>query len=516
MEEKEKKKVIKPVISRSNVMNEDVLEHGKVPPQAVDLEEAVLGAMMLEKDAVTAVIDILTPEVFYKETHRHIYAAIYRLFEKSEPIDILTVTHELKSSGELDLVGGPYYITMLTSRIASAANVEYHARIIQQKFIQRELIKISSEIIKDAYEDTTDVFDLLDKAEQNLFNVSETNLRRYYQDMPSLINQAIKDIESARNAETHFRGVPSGYTELDRITSGWQKSDLIILAARPSMGKTAFALSIAKNIAVDHDMPVAVFSLEMSAIQLVTRLISAETEIPAGKLKQGELADYEWQQLNSKINNLVDAGIFIDDTPALTIFELRAKCRRLKQQHDIQMVFIDYLQLMSGGNESRGNREQEISKISRSLKALAKELDIPILALSQLSRNVENRPGQSKRPILSDLRESGAIEQDADLVMFIYRPEYYKLDVFEDNTPTDGLAEIIIAKHRNGAVGDVRLKFIKHLAKFEDYDVGREGSNYTPEDISAGMVTRPSKMNDIDEFEDETQPDNTNFEGEPF
>ncbi len=516
MEEAEKKRIKKPVTSKSNLLNEALLEHGKVPPQALDLEEAVLGAMMLEKDAVTAVIDILTPAVFYKDAHQKIFSAIHRLFEKSEPIDILSVTQELKSVGELDMIGGPYYITMLTSRIASAANVEYHARIIQQKFIQRELIRISSDIIRDAYEDTTDVFNLLDKAEQNLFSVSETNLRRNYEDMPSLIKQAIEDIESARNADNHFRGVPSGYTELDRITSGWQRSDLIILAARPSMGKTAFALSIAKNIAVDHDMPVAVFSLEMSAVQLVTRLISAETEIPAGKLKQGELADHEWQQLNSKINNLVDAKIFIDDTPALSIFELRAKCRRLKQQHDIQMVFIDYLQLMSGGTESKGNREQEISKISRSLKALAKELDIPILALSQLSRNVENRPGQSKRPILSDLRESGAIEQDADLVMFIYRPEYYKIDEFEDNTPTDGLAEIIIAKHRNGAVGDVRLKFIKHLAKFEDYISNPLLDGYTGSDVSAGLVTRPSKLNDIDDFNDDHSGNATNFEGEPF
>ncbi len=514
MEEKANKKVKKAVTSKSNLLNEALLEHGKVPPQAVDLEEAVLGAMMLEKDAVTAVIDILTPAVFYKEAHQKIFSAIHRLFEKSEPIDILTVTQELKSAGELDMIGGPYYITMLTSRIASAANVEYHARIIQQKYIQRELIKISSDIIRDAYEDTTDVFNLLDKAEQNLFSVSETNLRRNYEDMPSLVKQAIEDIESARNADTHFRGVPSGYTELDRITSGWQKSDLIILAARPSMGKTAFALSIARNIAVDHDMPVAVFSLEMSAVQLVTRLISAETEIPAGKLKQGELADHEWHQLNSKINNLVDAKIFIDDTPALSIFELRAKCRRLKQQHDIQMVFIDYLQLMSGSDDNRGNREQEISKISRSLKALAKELDIPVLALSQLSRNVENRPGQAKRPILSDLRESGAIEQDADLVMFIYRPEYYKLDTFEDETPTEGLAEIIIAKHRNGAVGDVRLKFVKHLAKFEDYFPNPIGDNYTPADVNAGLVTRPSKMNDFDDFSDGIQ--NPGTDDNPF
>jgi len=502
MEEQVKKQAKKSNSQINSPVSQSVMEHGKVPPQAVDLEEAVLGAMMLEQDAVTAVIDILKPQVFYKEAHQRIFKAIYNLFSKSEPVDILTVTNELKSNGELDIVGGPYYITMLTSRIASAANVEYHARIIIQKHIQRELIKISSETIKEAFEDTTDVFNLLDKAEQNLFNISENSLRRNYEDMPSLVRQAIEDIESARRNETTFRGVPSGYTELDRITSGWQKSDLIILAARPSMGKTAFALSIARNIAVDFNMPVAVFSLEMSAVQLVTRLISSESEIPAEKLKTGNLAEHEWHQLNSKVNNLVEANIFIDDTPALSIFELRAKCRRLKQQHDIQMVFIDYLQLMTLGGNSKGNREQEISQISRSLKALAKELDIPVFALSQLSRQVETRPGQAKRPILSDLRESGAIEQDADLVLFIYRPEYYKIETFDDNTPTDGIAEIIIAKHRNGATGDVRLRFVRQFAKFEDLNNNQMfDSQFAADNVSAGIVTRPSKMNDDMDFD---------------
>ncbi|RLD88127.1 MAG: replicative DNA helicase, partial [Bacteroidetes bacterium] len=398
--------------------------------------------------------------------------------------------------------GGPYYITSLTSRIASAANIEFHARILLQKHIQRELITISTEIINDAYEDTTDVFNLLDKAEQNLFAVSETNLRRNFEDMPSLIQQAIKDIESAKDSENKLRGVPSGFTALDRITSGWQKSDLIILAARPSMGKTALALTMARNVAVDFNQPIAFFSLEMSSVQLVTRLISSETELKSDKLKRGDLAGHEWQQLNDKIANLVDAKIFIDDTPALTIFELRAKCRRLKQQHNIQMVFVDYLQLMSGGGDNKGNREQEISQISRSLKALAKELDVPVLALSQLSRAVENRPGQTKRPILSDLRESGAIEQDADLVLFIYRPEYYKLDEFEDGSSTHRMAEVIIAKHRNGPTGDVKLRFIDTYAKFEDTD---RGSDYSLSDVNAGIKTLPSKLNDM-----------TDTEGEPF
>ncbi|MEE4260148.1 MAG: replicative DNA helicase [Bacteroidales bacterium] len=482
----------------SNITSQ-LIEHGKVPPQAVDLEEAVLGAMMLEKDAVSAVIDILSPKVFYLDKHQRIFKAIQSLFTKSEPVDILTVTNELKSMGELEIVGGPYYITSLTSRIASAANVEYHARIILQKHIQRDLITISTEIINDAYEDTTDVFNLLDKAEQNLFAVSETNLRRNFEDMPSLVKQAIEDIENAKNSDSHLRGVPSGFVDLDRKTSGWQNSDLIILAARPSMGKTALALSMARNVAVEFNKPIVFFSLEMSAVQLVTRLISSETELRADKLKRGDLAGHEWQQLNDKISNLVDAKIFIDDTPALTIFELRAKCRRLKQQHDIQMVFIDYLQLMSGGSDNKGNREQEISQISRSLKALAKELDVPVLALSQLSRAVENRPGQTKRPILSDLRESGAIEQDADLVLFIYRPEYYKLDEFEDGTSTHRVAEVIIAKHRNGPTGEVKLKFIDTFAKFEDHE---SGSNYSISDVSAGIKTLPSKMNDLTDTED--------------
>ncbi len=481
----------------TDLSNQQLAEHGKVQPQATDLEEAVLGAMMLEKDAVSAVIDILSPDVFYKDNHKRIMAAIASLFAKSEPVDILTVTNELKSTGELEMIGGPYYITMLTSRIASTANVEYHARIILQKHIQRELIRISSEIIKDAFEDTTDVFDLLDKAERNLFAVSESNLRRNFEDMPSLVKQAIQDIESAKDADEHMRGVPSGYVDIDRITSGWQKSDLIILAARPSMGKTAFALNMARNMAVDFNKPIAFFSLEMSSVQLVTRLISSESELKSDKLKRGDLAGYEWQQLTDKVSNLVDAKMFIDDTPALSIFELRAKCRRLKQQHDIQMVFIDYLQLMSGGADNKGNREQEISQISRSLKALAKELDIPVLALSQLSRAVETRPGQAKRPILSDLRESGAIEQDADIVLFIYRAEYYKIDEFEDGSPTQGVSEIIIAKHRNGAVGDVKLRFIADFARFEDYSDGGEG--FSVDDVSAGIKNFPSKMNSMDD-----------------
>ncbi len=490
--------------SQSDI-NKNFFEHGKIPPQAVDLEEAVLGAIMLEKDALTAVIDILQPEVFYKEAHKTIYSAIFALFGRSEPVDILTVTNELKSRGELELVGGPYYITQLTNRIASAANVEYHARIISQKFIQRELIRISSEIIKDAYEDTTDVFDLLDKAEQSLFAVSESNLRRNYDDMQSLVKDAISEIEAARDQDSHLRGIPSGFADLDRLTNGWQKSDLVILAARPGMGKTAFVLSMARNGAVDFGKAVAIFSLEMSSVQLVTRLISSETQLPADKLKKGNLESYEWEQLHAKINTLTDAKLFIDDTPALSVFELRAKCRRLKAQHDIDMVVIDYLQLMSGGTDNKGNREQEISQISRSLKALAKELDIPVIALSQLSRAVETRGG-SKKPLLSDLRESGAIEQDADMVIFIYRPEYYKIDVDEEGNSTAGIAEICVAKHRNGALKDVPLRFIDQYARFTDLDTDDFSySGFNPSDDFDSQTTRtiPSKMNDMGDGDDD-------------
>ena len=486
---------------RKPLTNTALPEHSRIPPQAVDLEEAVLGAIMLEKDALTAVIDILRPELSYKDSHQTVFTAVMNLFKRSEPVDILTVTGELRKMGELEMIGGPYFLTQLTNRVASAANIEYHVRIIAQKYIQRELIHISSEIIRDAFEDTTDVFDLLDNAERKLFAVGENNLRRTYLDIQSLVKRAVEEIENAKNADGQLRGVGSGFTAIDRVTSGWQKSDLIILAARPSMGKTAFVLSMARNMAVDLRKPVAFFSLEMSAIQLVTRLIASEAEIPADKLRRGNLETTEWEQMNAKLQQLITAPLFIDDTPALSIFELRAKSRRLKAQHDIQMIVIDYLQLMSAGGDNKGNREQEISQISRSLKALAKELDIPVLALSQLSRAVETRGG-TKKPILSDLRESGAIEQDADLVLFIYRPEYYKLDQWDDGTSTEGQAEIIIAKHRNGATADVRLRFISHFARFadlDDFSIRVDEGLEPNENFNQNYITRSSRMNDADD-----------------
>lgn len=480
---------------------------GKVPPQARDLEEAVLGAMMLEKNAVSMAIDILKPESFYVQGHQQIFKAINNLFNRSQPVDILTVTEELRKLGELENVGGAFYVSELTNRVASAANVEYHARIISQKFIQRELIRISNEVIKDSFEDTTDVLELLDKAEQNIYNITDKNLRRNYNPLNKLVTDAIKKLETMKENELGLRGVPSGFTELDRVTSGWQNSDLIVVAARPGMGKTAFVLSMARNAAVDFKKPVAFFSLEMSDLQLTTRLLSAEAQLPAEKLRKGNLEPYEWEQLTSRIESLSEAPIFIDDTPALNIFELRAKCRRLKMQHDIQLIIIDYLQLMSGGGGERGgNREQEISNISRSLKSIAKELDVPVIALSQLSRAVETRGGE-KKPQLSDLRESGAIEQDADMVIFIWRPEYYKLDVDADGNSLKGIAEIIIAKHRNGALTNVPVRFIDHYAKFESLEgssfvsVSRASSGYTSNEEGSIQI-RKSRIGSEDTDEE--------------
>ncbi|MBC7449517.1 MAG: replicative DNA helicase [Hymenobacteraceae bacterium] len=446
---------------------------GKLPPQALELETAVLGALMLEKDALTTVSDILKPGSFYKEAHKLIYTAIQDLFDDSEPIDMLTVMTRLRQKGELELVGGPAYLHGLTSKVTSAANIEFHARIVTENAIKRELISMASQILTAAYEDTTDVFDLLDQTEKILYEVSESNIRSNYEDMQSLLGKAIKELEAKKDQKDGLTGVPSGMAALDAVTSGWQRSDLVIIAARPAMGKTAFVLSALRNAAVDHGKPVAIFSLEMSNIQLVNRLISAEAELESEKIKKGNLAEHEWAQLNHKIARLSEAPIYIDDTPGLSIRELRTKCRRLKQRAKIQLIIIDYLQLMSGNASEKGgfggNREQEIASISRALKGIAKELDVPVIALSQLSRKVEERPGD-KRPQLSDLRESGSIEQDADMVMFLYRPEYYKIETYEDGEPTKNVGEVIIAKHRNGSLDTVKLGFIGKFTKFCDLE----------------------------------------------
>jgi len=444
-------------------------DHGKIPPQALDLEAAVLGAIMLEKDAILSVLDILVPECFYVDAHQKIFTAAVDLSTREKPIDLLTVTEELRKRELLEQVGGATYISQLTSRVGSAAHLEYHARIIAQKYIQRELIRVSSEIQERSYDESVDVDDLLDFSERELLNIAEGNIKKETVKINKLIADALHQIEEAGKRTDSMSGTPSGFSMLDRMTSGWQRSDLVIIAARPSMGKTAFVLSMARNMAVEHKRPVAFFSLEMSALQLVNRLIVAETQLPSENIRNGRLANYQWEQLEYKIKDLEQAPVYIDDTPAISIFELRAKCRRLKQKHDIQAIIIDYLQLMTAGQSGMGSREQEVSTISRSLKSIAKELDIPILALSQLNRSVEMRSG-NKRPQLSDLRESGAIEQDADLVIFIHRPEYYGLDTDEEGNSLKGIAEIIVAKHRNGAVGDIQLKFTREFARFSNLE----------------------------------------------
>jgi len=451
---------------KSSVVN---INDGKLPPQAISLEEAVIGAMLIDEKGVDEVIEILIPEVFYKKSHQLIFESIERLFKNSEPIDLLTVSADLKKSKTLKNVGGEFYLIELSQKVSSSAHIEHHARIIQQKFIQRKLIQISNEVIQKAYDESTDVLDLLDQAESKLYDVTQGHLKKSSVSAEDLVREAKRKIEEIAKLKG-LSGVPSGFDKLDSITSGWQPSDLIIIASRPGMGKTALSLSMARNIAIEHKIPVAFFSLEMSAIQLITRLISAETGLKSDILRTGKLAPHEWQQLNNQITDLESAPLFIDDTPSLTIFELRAKARRLVSSNDIKVIIIDYLQLMHLGSSTKtGNREQEISIISRNLKALAKELNVPVIALSQLSRAVETRSG-TKRPILSDLRESGAIEQDADIVSFIYRPEYYGIDNWDDElqTPSQGQGELIIAKHRNGALGNVRLRFTAELGKFED------------------------------------------------
>jgi len=454
-------------------------ELGKIPPQAIDLEQAVLGAMMLEKNAVTDTIDILKKESFYDPKHQFIYGVIRELFGSSNPIDLLTVINQLKKNGELEASGGAAYVSQLTNRVASTAHVEFHARVISEKHIKRELIRMSSDVIHDAYDDTNDVFDVLNKAEGELFKIAENNMGKNVDIMQNVVRQAIEEIEKASQNKSGISGVPTGFIDLDKLTSGWQRSDMIVIAARPAMGKTAFVLSMARNTAVDHNMGVAFFSLEMSSVQLVKRLIASESRLSAEKLRKGDLAEHEFQQLHTRIAKLATAPLFIDDSPGISVFDLRAKCRRLKMQHNIDIVIIDYLQLMTaGGTKGNGNREQEISTISRSIKEIAKELNIPMVALSQLSRSVEQRGGD-KRPVLSDLRESGAIEQDADIVSFIYRPEYYGLLEDESGQSNQGVGEIIVAKHRNGALDSVRLRFIGEFARFENFNSFIDDSNFS-------------------------------------
>ncbi|MEF9923137.1 MAG: replicative DNA helicase [Muribaculaceae bacterium] len=460
-------------------------ELGKLQPQDKDLEEAVLGALMLEKDAYTVVCDILKPESFYEPQNQKIYEAIVALGASQRPIDMLTVSEQLRINGALEDVGGPLRISELTGRVASAAHVEFHARIIAQKYLARELIRFSSMIQSKAFDESNDVDDLLQEAEGKLFEISQRNVKKDVTQIDPVIGGALAQIEAASNRKSGLSGLETGYHDLDKLTSGWQNSDLIIIAARPAMGKTALVLSMAKNMAVNINTPIAVFSLEMSNLQLVNRLISNVCEIEGEKIKSGRLTDVEWAQLNSRLAHLYGAPLYIDDTPSLSIFELRTKARRLVREHNVKMIIIDYLQLMNASGMKFGSREQEVSMISRSLKQLAKELNIPIIALSQLNRGVENRT-DGKRPQLSDLRESGAIEQDADIVCFIHRPEYYTRSG-EDAEGHDirGLAEFIVAKHRSGSVDDVKMRFRAKFARFENWE----------DDYEVIQNTYESKMN---------------------
>lgn len=496
--------------ARSKKPDISTLVYGKVPPQAPELEEAVLGACMLEKDTFAQVLEIIQSEdCFYMDAHQKIYSAMRRLFDKGTPVDLLTITEELRRSSELEIVGGAYYLTRLTMSVLSSAHVEAHSRLIMEKFIQRELIRISGSVISEAYEDSTDVFDLLDKAESGLYEITDKHLRKNFKSLQDVLVRTMNEIDETRKKTEDVTGVPSKFKDLDALTGGWQKTDLIILAARPAVGKTAFTLNLAMNAAMNagKQFPVALFSLEMGAGQIVKRMLAAVTDVSMEAITRGKMAEHEFIQMSQRMGKLAQAKIFIDDQAALNIFELRAKARRLKQKHDIQMILIDYLQLMQASVDKGGNREQEISKISRDLKALAKELEVPIIALSQLSRAVETRK-ESKVPQLSDLRESGAIEQDADMVMFLYRPEYYGITNDGMGEMVEGETHIHIAKHRNGSTGTVKVQFIKEYQKFVDLEDNRfdsgggnfgggsgGGGGMTPKDNpQAGIRRDPSEF----------------------
>ena len=450
-------------------------ELGKLPPQAPDLEEAVLGALMIEKDAYGVVADLLRPESFYIDQNQVIFEAIRSLSIKEEPIDVLSVVEQLKRMGKLEQAGGVAHINELTRRTASAAHLLYHARIVAQKATSRDIISLACQMEEKGYDDTQDVDELLQFAEGGLFEITKRSQTREVTQIDPIIKEAFDRIERASKNEGNISGVPSGFTGLDKITSGWQNSDLIIIAARPAMGKTAFVLSMAKNIAVNYHTPVAMFSLEMSNVQLVNRLIMNVCEIEGDKVRNGHLSHEEWERMNSKINELLGAPLYVDDTPGLSVFELRSKARKLVNEKGVKLIIIDYLQLMNANGAYFGSREQEVSIISRTLKGMAKELDIPIIALSQLNRNVEKRDStnsiEGKKPQLSDLRESGSIEQDADMVCFIHRPAYYRIYT-DDKTGKDlrGLGQIIVAKHRNGATDEVWLRFLDKYAKFQNED----------------------------------------------
>ncbi len=443
------------------------LEMGNKPPQALDVEEAVLGAMLIEPSCVDQAMEELTASCFYDQKHRMIFEAMTSLVLDHTSIDIITVSNRLKEKGDLETIGGPVVLAGLSEKVGSAAHMEYYVKILKQKTIQRDLITASYDILKDAYDESVSVDDLIDKAQTKVYDAIQSNVRKEVQDIGSIINEAMGDIQEQQSSEG-LSGVPSGFVSIDRITNGWQRSDLIILAARPSVGKTAFALNLARNAAVDHHMPVAVFSLEMSSKQLVKRLMTSESGLSADKIKGSvKLEPHEWEQLEFKLRNLSKAPFYIDDTPGMQIMEFRTKAKNLVKNKGVRLIVVDYLQLMQGPPELKAMREQEVAAISRTLKATAKELNIPIIALSQLSRQAVTRAGSSGKPLLSDLRESGSIEQDADMVIFIHRPDYVGLsENLEDREKT----QIIIAKHRNGETRDIDMIFKSEQIRFMEMD----------------------------------------------
>jgi len=473
-------------------------EAGKLPPQAQELEDSVIGALMIEKEAYGTVADLLRPEVFYKDQNRMVFEAIRELASKDQPIDVMTVGEKMKTQGTLEKAGGLVYLADLSRRVASAAHLRYHAQIIAQKATARDLIAMAAQIEEKAYDETQDIDDLMQEAEAGIFEITQRSQKRDVTQIDPVIEEAFKRMEKAAQNTGSISGIPSGFHALDKITSGWQTPDLVIIAARPAMGKTAFVLSMAKHMAIDREIPTAIFSLEMSNVQLVNRLIMNVCEIEGEKIKTGKMSKADSQKLNTKINIMKGKPLYMDDTPSLSIFELRSKARKLVHDHGVRIIIIDYLQLMNAQGSSFGSREQEVSIISRGLKGLAKELDIPIIALSQLNRGVEARTGiEGKTPQLSDLRESGAIEQDADMVCFIHRPEYYHIYTDEKSAKDlRGLAQIIVAKHRNGATDSIWLRFRGKYAKFQNEDEAIDPDELnTPMIPDGGGMSIQSSMN---------------------
>ena len=454
---------------KENPVNLDTLgmEMGNKPPQAPDVEQAVLGAMLVEPSVIDEAMEELVPGCFYDPRHRMIFEAMSSLVNEHVAIDLITVSDRLRSRGQLEEIGGPVFLADLSQRIGAAAHIEYHIKILKQKTIQRDLITASYDILKESYDDSVNVDDLVDVAQTKIFSAIQTREKKDVQEIGAIINSVMENLQELQGI-TGPSGVPSGFPSIDRVTQGWQKSDLIILAARPSVGKTAFSLNLARNAAVDYNMPVAFFSLEMSADQLGKRLITTESGLPGEKIKGGvKLEDYEWEQLEYKLKNLSKAPLYIDDTPGIPVMEFRAKAKRLVKQKGVRLIVVDYLQLMQGPTELRGMREQEVAAISRTLKATAKELNVPIIALSQLSRNAVQRTGGTGKPQLSDLRESGSIEQDADMVIFIHRPDFVGMS--EDPADREK-AFIVIAKHRNGEVCDIEMKYKAGQVRFLEPD----------------------------------------------